>query len=297
MIKVEHLSKEFKDVKALDDVSFDIRPKTVYGFIGKNGAGKSTCLHLISGFLKCDQGTVSLDDKKVNTSNVGYLPEVPILYEWMTPREFLTFLSLGKHPKKVDELLEKVNLKEHENRIMSRFSRGMKQRVGLAAALLKDNAIFLLDEPTSALDPDGRRDVMHIVKMLKREDKSVIFSSHILSDIEHVADEIIMIHQGRLVYKGKMDDQKNQHDKIYLQIDLLDEPNHQHINALSNLDDVIAIESKQNRLKLTLHNDKAYQDILSYIAKYQLKFSRIEFLKKTLDDLLTEVTKHEANLL
>lgn len=294
MIKVKDISKKYQDITALDHVSFEIRQQMIYGFIGKNGAGKSTCLHIISGFLNMDSGTIVYQDHQSNQINLSYLPEVPILYEWMTPYEYLTFLSKGVNQKHTERLIEVIDMKKHAHRVMTRFSRGMKQRVGIAAALIKDSSIVLLDEPTSALDPDGRRDVMNLMLHLKAQGKSIIFSSHILNDVENIADEILVIHQGKIVYQGKLN-VSNVLEPLRIEIEFREEIDEKHIIYLSDLNDVMDAKAHQKNLVLTLSSEQVLADIMTYTLHQGLSVTKLEVIQRNLDDLLMEVTKDEIH--
>ena len=218
-LKVENLYKSFGSRSVLNGLSFSIPEKTIFGFLGKNGAGKTTTMKMILGFLKIDEGFIEVFGEKVkygqtNTNrSIGYLPDVPEFYGYMTPKEYLqlcgsiTGLNDDEIVKKSNELLELVGLNEIDKRIKG-FSRGMKQRLGIAQALLNSPKLLICDEPTSALDPVGRKEILEIIRKVKST-TTVIFSTHILSDVEAICDHIVVLDGGKNVLEGSIDELKN----------------------------------------------------------------------------------------
>ena len=198
MLTLSHVAKRFGEKQVLRDVTFSVPEHTVFGFVGKNGAGKTTAMKLILGLLASDGGEISVNGMKVRYGNtptnrfVGYLPDVPEFYSCMTPFEYLRFCGeiSGMSSKEIkarsEELLCLVGL-EKENRRIRGFSRGMKQRLGVAQALFGRPGLLICDEPTSALDPAGRRELLDILSAAK-EQTTVLFSTHILSDVEHICE-------------------------------------------------------------------------------------------------------------
>ena len=204
ILEISHITKTFGAKKVLNDLSFSVPEHSVFGFIGQNGAGKTTTMKIILGLLKSDQGEVFVNGEKVtfgqNSTNkyIGYLPDVPEFYGFMTPREYLTMcgqitgMRKEEIVKKSVELLKLVGL-EKENKRIKGFSRGMKQRLGIAQALLNSPKLLICDEPTSALDPMGRKEVLDILSSVK-EHTTVVFSTHVLSDVESICDRIAFLH-------------------------------------------------------------------------------------------------------
>lgn len=181
MIKLEGIRKSFGPKEVLKGVSFQIEEGTIYGLIGRNGAGKTTLMNIMSGLMKADDGQFTTDKK------VGYLPDLPAFYDYLTTDEYLSFLLQNQNPERVEELLGLVSLPAKTK--IRTMSRGMKQRLGIAAVLVNDPDIILLDEPTSALDPAGRNDVKDILMRLKSEGRTVILSTHILADMDSICDK------------------------------------------------------------------------------------------------------------
>ncbi len=214
MIQVENLTKHFGPVRAVDGIDFHVGEGEVVGFLGPNGAGKSTTIRMLTCFLPPTAGRARVagfdiyrDSLQVR-SQVGYLPETVPLYPEMRVREFLRFRAAlkGVSPRKgrnarVEEVMDLCGVREVARKLVGHISRGYRQRVGLAEALVGDPPILILDEPTSGLDPNQRRKVKDLVRRLG-EKRTVLFSSHILAEVEQVCSRVIIIHQGRIVGQG-----------------------------------------------------------------------------------------------
>lgn len=208
-VQIKGLTKRFGDTVALDNVDLTVPAGLVFGFLGRNGAGKTTTLRILTGLARPTTGSaVILGHDVTRASNVvrsqiGYLPDVPGFYPWMTAREFLEFagrlfgLDRQTLDARADALLEMAGLASVRTRIGG-FSRGMKQRLGIAQALINAPRLLLLDEPTSALDPIGRRDVLEMIVSLRGR-TTVFFSTHILADVERVCDAVAILERGRVV--------------------------------------------------------------------------------------------------
>ncbi len=216
MLNVEALSKSYGQTRALREVTFQVTPGQVFGFLGPNGAGKTTAMNIIAGLIEFDSGTVTIDGMDLcrNRSGlrgvVGYLPESPAFYGYMTAREYLLFigdvsgLTPDANRARADELLDTVALAEAGRRRIGGYSRGMKQRLGMAAAIYNRPRLLLLDEPTSALDPQGRLDVITLVARMRDAGMTVFLSTHILADVERVCDSVAIIKSGTIVAADSM---------------------------------------------------------------------------------------------
>jgi len=203
MISIKQISKHFGKEIVLRDISLDIEKGEIFGLIGKNGAGKTTLLSIIAGLSDVTKGSCYINGKQISKKNpydkIGYLPDVPNFFDFMTVGEFIDFLykKSNGYKNKRDELLKLVGL--NKNTIIKTMSRGMKQRLGMAATLVNDPDIILLDEPSSALDPAGRNELSEILLNLKNEGKTIILSTHILTDMEQVCDRVAFLHNGNIV--------------------------------------------------------------------------------------------------
>ena len=216
MIEVKNLTKRYGDIKALDDISFDVDTGEVLGFLGPNGAGKSTTMNIITGYISSTSGTVTVDGSEIlenpreTKSKIGYLPEIPPLYPEMTVRKYLEFmfdLKKVKLPKKehIEEIMRLVRISDMADRLIKNLSKGYRQRVGFGQALLGNPPVLILDEPTVGLDPKQIIEVRKLIRSLGKK-HTVIFSSHVLSEISATCDRIIVISEGRIVADSKTDE-------------------------------------------------------------------------------------------
>ena len=207
-ISVTNLSKHYGAQKAVNNISFTINKGEIVGFLGPNGAGKSTTMKMITGYLAADAGEITVCDLRANESNtetkkkIGYLPEANPLYMDMYVREYLAFIA-GVHQienskKKIGEVIVTVGLSPEAHKKIGQLSKGYKQRVGLAAALVHDPEVLILDEPTSGLDPNQIVEIRQVIKALAQA-KTVLFSSHIMQEVEAICDRVIIINKGNIV--------------------------------------------------------------------------------------------------
>lgn len=213
VIEVSHLSKQFKDVKAVDDLSFKVYEGDVYGFLGQNGAGKSTTIRMLLTLIEPTEGEIRIFGKNLRThrkeilTNIGAIIEKTDLYKYLSAYDNLKFLaniSGVKVPRKsLMELLATVGLADRAHSKVKTFSQGMKQRLGIAVALVHDPALIILDEPTNGLDPQGIADIRNLILDLSKDHgKTILLSSHLLTEIELIANRILIIDSGRKVVEG-----------------------------------------------------------------------------------------------
>ncbi len=215
MVEISHLTKRYGNVLAVDDISFSANEGEILGLLGPNGAGKSTTLNIITGYLSSSSGSVTVEgfdilaQPKEAKAKIGYLPEIPPLYPEMTVKKYLEFLFDLKKvrlPKKehVDEVMAIVKLTDVKNRIIRNLSKGYRQRVGLAGALIGNPPVLILDEPTVGLDPKQIIETRKLIKSLGKK-HTVIFSSHVLSEVSALCDRVVMISSGRIVADSPID--------------------------------------------------------------------------------------------
>lgn len=227
MIKVEHLTKRYGDVLAVDDVSFDIADGHIYGFLGPNGAGKSTTMNIMAGCLSPTAGSVSVDGFDILQQpmdakrRIGYLPEQPPLYMSETPLEYLSFVGEAKGLRgeelraQIADAVERTGLDDVKTRLIGTLSKGYKQRVGIAQAILGNPGTIILDEPTVGLDPIQIIEIRNLIKDLGQK-HSVIFSSHILSEVQAICESVIIISRGHLV--AEMDAGKENLEDVFVEL-------------------------------------------------------------------------------
>lgn len=215
MINIQNITKTFGSVVALNNVSFEIKENEILGLLGPNGAGKTTMMRIITGYLSSDSGKIEINNEEVSVENlntkriIGYLPENNPLYEDLTVYEYLNFVAearmVSNRISRIKEVVEVCKLKEVFTRNISELSKGYRQRVGFAAAIIHDPQILILDEPTAGLDPNQAHEVRQLIKEFKK-DKTIILSTHILSEVEEVADRVVIINKGQIIAQGNIDE-------------------------------------------------------------------------------------------
>lgn len=295
ILELSHVSKAFGSKTIIDDISFTVPDGTVFGFIGQNGAGKTTTMKMILGLLQADKGKIKVNEQTVsygqNTTNqyIGYLPDVPEFYGFMTPKEYLalcgeiTGMSRDSITKRSNDLLEMVGLSDANKRIHG-FSRGMKQRLGIAQALLNSPKLLICDEPTSALDPVGRKEILDILGNVRQE-TTVIFSTHILSDVERICDKIAFLHDGKIALEGTLEEVKGVRGGTGLEMDFKTKADA--LKLLSILPD--GQLEHGTRLRYDKKNEEDVQSIMKLLVHNNISLQRLEILEPTLEDLFMEV--------
>ncbi len=203
MLEVKNISKKYGSNQVLKNIDLKIKKGEIFGLVGKNGAGKTTLLSIIAGLCNSTDGSISISNSLssniLQKLNVGYLPDVPMFFDFMTVKEYIEFLYIKKpdYHSKAKQLIKLVNLEE--NTVIKTMSRGMRQRLGMAATLVNEPDVILLDEPSSALDPMGRYELSQILLELKQHGKIIILSTHILTDMETICDRVGFLHNGSIV--------------------------------------------------------------------------------------------------
>lgn len=296
MLHITGLHKRFGDKEVLKGLNLAVPEHSIFGFIGKNGAGKTTTMKTVLGLIKADAGEIMVGGKKVvygrteTNRDIGYLPDVPEFYPFMTAPEYLTFCGEITGMKKVEiekrgkELLELVGLADETHRIKG-FSRGMKQRLGIAQALLNRPKLLICDEPTSALDPVGRKEILDIL-LTVREHTTVLFSTHILSDVERICTDIAFLNDGVVSIQGKLSDVKSicRSDEYLLEVEREDD-----MYALMQTFPSIRQKAKHT---LSFHEkDHALFDVLRFVTDRKLTLCKLERVEPTLESLFMEVVE------
>lgn len=300
-LKIENLHKSFGKNTIINGLSMSIPENTIFGFLGKNGAGKTTTMKMILGFLKIDEGSIEVFGERVSFGQsktnrfIGYLPDVPEFYGYMTAKEYLnlcgaiTGLSKNEIENKSEELLELVGLRDVNKRI-SGYSRGMKQRLGIAQALLNSPKLLMCDEPTSALDPLGRKEILDIILKIK-DFTTVIFSTHILSDVEAICDHVVVLDKGKNVLEGSIDELKNIKRKNIIKIRFKSNEELKVFKSLDKFSNLVTNE-KGDTLNLTDEENQLKDiDILYELYKLNIFPLEIKIEEPTLENIFMEVTK------
>ncbi|MDF2512636.1 MAG: transporter ATP-binding protein [Herbinix sp.] len=301
ILELKNVSKRFGTLEVINDLSFSVPEHSVFGFIGKNGAGKTTTMKMILGFLAADQGEIRVLGEKVSYGNtktnrhIGYLPDVPEFYGYMSPREYLRLcgevsgLNKDRIVDRTNELLPLVGLDGVNRRIRS-FSRGMKQRLGIAQALLGEPKLLICDEPTSALDPVGRKEILDILSLAKAR-TTIIFSTHILSDVERICDSIGMLHQGKLVVQGSVTEIKNSYSTDVIRLEVGAECQTDQISKeLKQMNFISRIVINENKIDIQMTNAEQYgMNILAYFVEKKIPVLKYELLEPSLENVFLEV--------
>ena len=305
-IELRGLSKRFGDTLALDGVDLVVEPGVVFGFLGRNGAGKTTALRILSGLARPTAGSARVLGHDVTQSTdevrarIGFLPDVPGFYPWMTAREYLAFAGrlFGLDRETIDArsgaLLEMAGLGAVTTRVGG-FSRGMKQRLGIAQALINAPSLLMLDEPTSALDPIGRREVLDMVASLRGR-TTVFFSTHILADVERVCDAVAILERGRIVASAGIGELTTRAaaDRLVVEVDG-ERATDAIAAAITGRAWLVAVESEQGTLRIRVSDLAAAQrEIPAVIANAGLALRRFEIEEASLEDVFVELVGERA---
>lgn len=294
ILHITGLYKRFGDKEVLKGLDLTVPEHSIYGFIGKNGAGKTTTMKTILGLIKADAGKIMVGGEKVvyglteTNRHIGYLPDVPEFYSFMTAQEYLLFcgeitgVKKAENKQRCKELLELVGLGNETHRIKG-FSRGMKQRLGIAQALLNRPVLLICDEPTSALDPVGRKEVLEIL-LAVRERTTVLFSTHILSDVERICTDVAFLDNGVVSVHGNLANVKAKyHREEYI------------LETEKEADAVLFLQSFPNMRQISRNqlsfceSNYAMFDMLRFIAEERIPLLKLERAEPTLESLFMEV--------
>lgn len=304
MIRIENLVKSYNGLKVLKGITLEVKVGEIYGFIGHNGAGKSTTMNILAGLIDFESGKCVVNgrevkkNKKQQFKDIGYLPEDPKFYPYMNAKEYLSFIgtmggdSVKTINKKSERLLDIVKLTKASKKPIGGYSRGMRQRLGIAVAMYHDPEVLFLDEPSSALDPEGRKDVIEILQQLKNDKKTVFLSTHILNDIERVCDRVGILHDGKIL----VDESLNTLMKKYLQpiydIEFKEILNERQVKIImaANFIEQVTIEGKNVALMLR-DMDLNGSDALKLLAAVEMPVTSMNIRKPSLEDIFMKVVK------
>lgn len=296
MLHITGLQKRFGDKAVLKGLDLAVPEHSIFGFIGKNGAGKTTTMKTVLGLLKPDAGEILVNGEPVaygqtaTNRHIGYLPDVPEFYGFMTAPEYLQFcggisgMNKANLSQRCKELLDLVGLGGEKHRIKG-FSRGMKQRLGIAQALLNRPKLLICDEPTSALDPVGRKEILDIL-LAVREQTTVLFSTHILSDVERICTDVAFLIDGVVAIHGKLSDIKSQYRT------------EEYVLELENPADLPVVTQAFPHLRQTDHQQLRFSErdtgafeILGFVTQRRIPLLKLERVEPTLESLFMEVTQ------
>lgn len=303
VLTIQGLSKSFGTQKIIDNLNMSVPEGSVFGFIGKNGAGKTTTMKMVLGLLQPDSGKICVCDEPVRFGQtktnqyIGYLPDVPEFYNYMTPMQYLKLcgevigLSKSDILKRSQELLSLVGLNSITKQIGG-FSRGMKQRLGIAQALLTQPKLLICDEPTSALDPVGRKEILDILYKISGT-TTVLFSTHILSDVERICDHAAFLNEGKIAVSGTLAEIKALHGHDSLLLEFSTDIDLQNFKKQTPIEPLL-LHSEENNRELILHSrnmENVQKCLFAVLAETGICPIKIELMEPSLESLFLEVVK------
>ena len=291
----ENLTKRYSSFTALENLSLGIAKNTCVGLLGPNGAGKSTTIKIMTGLLRPSLGSVIIEGYDIQSNlrnallNVGTVVETPEFPSYLTPSEVLTYfgrlrgMSKENIISRTNKVLELVNLNDWKRKKIAKFSKGMKQRVAIAASLLHDPNLLILDEPTSGLDPRGLIEVREIIKSLKKEGKTVFLSSHLLGETQEICDSIVLIDKGKLLMYDTVENIRKLSKNPKIKIELLTSPTEEQRTIISKLNGVKSITNESD-LKLIINFEGGMEERSEFLKKLQKNdFKIVSFNAESFD--------------
>ena len=301
-IEVSGLTKIYGAQKAIDNISFEAKQGQIIGLLGPNGAGKTTTMKILTCFMPSSSGTAricgmeaGIDDLAIKQI-VGYLPEHNPLYGTMYIKEYLHFVAsihkLSNKKRRVDQLIDQVGLGREQNKVISSLSKGYKQRVGLAQALIHDPKVLILDEPISGLDPNQLIEIRNLISQLK-EKKTIIFSSHILQEVESICDKVVILDKGKIVADDQLSDlNSGQQRSVMVEIELLNEIN---MSTLQSINEVVSVEKLgSNKYGLLVEGAKDIrEDIFDLVIENNNKLLGMKLNQQSLETIFKSVTNEK----
>lgn len=306
-IRCQALSRSYGEVLALKSLELSVPRGAVFGFLGRNGAGKTTTIRLMTGLARPSSGDAwimgvkTTDGDDTAKMNFGYLPEEPAFYTWMTPREYLAYIGklfgLNKDVRqtRIEELLDLAGLLDAAKRRIGGFSRGMRQRLGLAQSMIHRPPVLFLDEPTSALDPAGRKDVLEMIDRLRGE-TTVFLSSHILADVERVCDTIGVIHEGELLLVAGREELLATHalNVVVIEFDSNDLPvSPLLLSRLGEISWISSVLQEKNGLRIQVSDSNlAKKALLPLILESEVTVISYQWVRPSLEDVFLSISAH-----
>ncbi|MCP1156815.1 ABC transporter ATP-binding protein [Bacillus infantis] len=298
LLKADDLVKRFGNMNAVKGINFYIEEGRCVSLLGPNGAGKTTTLKMLSGLLEPTSGSIDFKGKKAKDLRqfIGYLPQYPAFFNWMSGKEFLVFagqlakLSRKEAEIRSEELLERVGLADAKKRRIRGYSGGMKQRLGLAQALIHRPSLLILDEPVSALDPLGRREVLDMMREIK-EETTILFSTHVLHDAEEISDDILIMHAGEIAVSGSQGSVMAEYQQPIIQVEF-ESPAADWLKSIADYGFVSEVNTQGNKASIVLKDMvEAKQKLLKDIVDLELPIRKFEVSQTTLEDLFMKVVK------
>ena len=297
---VEGLTKIYGDQKAVDNISFQAKPGEVLGFLGPNGAGKSTTMKMITCFIPQTSGKAAVTGYDINTNsmkvrqNVGYLPENNPLYTEMYVKEYLQFVArthhLSKSDARIKDMIHVTGLEREQKKKIRQLSKGYRQRVGLAQAMLHDPKVLILDEPTAGLDPNQLAEIRELIRNLGKE-KTVIFSTHIMQEVQAVCDRVVIISKGKIVANAPTEElQQRAAGEVVINIEFKEKVDLQLLKQIKGVRDVKALGSNKYAV-ISSGNKDLREEIFLFAKEKNLTLLTLTKEKQSLEEVFKELTK------
>lgn len=294
IVKTENLTKRYKKSLAVDNLNMNVKKGEVYGFLGPNGAGKTTTLRMLLSLTRQTSGTGWVLGKSLENHErirgVGGLIEYPAFYPYLSGRRNLLIMARysGVLSSRVDTVLEQVELTKSAKAKFKTYSLGMKQRLGIAAALLKDPELLIFDEPTNGLDPKGMSEIRTLIRKLSDENRTVLLSSHMLGEVEQICDRVGIIHNGKLVVESTVDELRGQ-SQIYViatpEASAIQILNEMQIGEVQEKDDAIIVDA----------NPSLTGDIIKKLTENNIEVNELRSIEHTLEDIFMELTENDTS--
>lgn len=309
MIEIKNLTKQYGKITAVDNISFTANKNEILGFLGPNGAGKSTTMNMIVGYLPPTSGQILIDGKSMNENPkevkkmIGYLPELPPLYLDMKVIEYLRFVAGIKEVPKNDRehqvarALSRLKITDMKGRLIRNLSKGYRQRVGFAQALIGDPQVLILDEPTVGLDPNQTAEVRNLINMLKK-DHTIIFSSHILQEVSAVCDRIVIIDKGKIKALDTKEhlEGASENDIVYViriegAAEAVESILRNDIKGIKKIIDITYIDEKTSEFKVSLENEDVRKNIITVLTEKDMSIMEIKKVRMSLEEVFANYTR------
>ena len=292
MLHVQELTKSFQGNEVVRNVSFQLQEKQATALIGPNGAGKTTILSMLAGILEPTTGTITMNGERIQAAQIGFLPQYPKFFDYLTAAEFLKMcgelngMAKSELTTRMEEVLQFVGLQEAQHKKTSTFSGGMKQRLGIAQAILHRPKLLILDEPVSALDPVGRREMMELLKALQQE-TTILYSTHILNDAEQMTDDVLFLVQGELVEADSLQAVKAKYaDETFI----IETVTVEHAQALAAANRFDAL-AEERVVTIKAHAGVTMRDIQARLLEQPFDVVKVEKKAATLEEIFMKVAK------
>lgn len=297
-IKIQHATKQYGAQKAVNDICFEVSKGQIVGFLGPNGAGKSTTMKMITGFIKPDAGTIEVCGMEVKGESIetkkkiGYLPEHNPLYLEMYVREYLQMIAslhkIADAKKKAEEVIALTGLTREAHKVIGQLSKGYRQRIGIAAAIIHDPEVLILDEPTTGLDPNQILEIRSLIRKLGTN-KTILFSTHILQEVEAICDHVIIINKGVIVADGSIESLKSKQDATVTRVKFSGAVKKNDLLSLPGIQEVKESEQGEWILKSAISADLG-KELMSFALQHSLNIVSLQTQTRQLEDIFRQLT-------